>query len=284
MGEFDAPQAIQDPHDLFLIDHDPVGVFKNFLHHRMFINRLFACVLHVDILVDHTAVERPGTVERQDRDQVGEAVGLHLHQEVADPGRVELEDTAGLAPLKELVRRLIVERQAEQVERLPDLLLDELHRGRQAGQVAEAEEVHLEKAGLLDVAHFPLSADDFLLLSLFGNRWSGTMSQSGRSAITTPAAWVPTLRAVPSSRLAYSRSLAISGSSSVRRLSAGSSLSCLFEGDVQPGRDQLGDLVDPGQGMFRARPTSLRAALAAIVPKVPIWATLAAPYFLARTR
>ena len=33
------------------------------------------------------------------------------------------------------------------------------------------------------------------------------------------------------------------------------------------------------RGMLRVRPTSLIDALAAIVPKVPIWATLAAPYF-----
>ena len=31
--------------------------------------------------------------------------------------------------------------------------------------------------------------------------------------------------------------------------------------------------------MFSTRPTSLSAALAAIVPNVPIWATLASPYF-----
>ncbi len=32
--------------------------------------------------------------------------------------------------------------------------------------------------------------------------------------------------------------------------------------------------------MFSTRPTSLIAALAFSVPKVPIWATLASPYFL----
>ena len=32
--------------------------------------------------------------------------------------------------------------------------------------------------------------------------------------------------------------------------------------------------------MFKARPTSLIAALVFKVPKVPIWATLASPYFL----
>ena len=33
-------------------------------------------------------------------------------------------------------------------------------------QVAQAEEVHLQEAGLLDVAHVPLGADDLLSLSL----------------------------------------------------------------------------------------------------------------------
>ena len=75
-------------------------------------------MLDVDVLVDHPAVERAGAVEGEDGDQVGEAVGLHLDQEVADARAVELEDALGLAALEELVGRLVVEREVEQVERL----------------------------------------------------------------------------------------------------------------------------------------------------------------------
>ena len=45
---------------------------------------LLAAVLAVDVGVDHAAVERAGAVEGEDGDQVGEAVGLHLDQQVAD--------------------------------------------------------------------------------------------------------------------------------------------------------------------------------------------------------
>ena len=70
-------------------------------------------MLDVDVLVDHAAVERAGAVEGEDGDQVGEAVGLHLDQQVADARAVELEDALGLAALEELVGLRVVERQAD---------------------------------------------------------------------------------------------------------------------------------------------------------------------------
>ena len=45
-------------------------------------------------------------------------------------------------------------------------LLDELHGGGEARQVAQAEEVHLQQAGLLDIPHLPLGGDDLLVLVL----------------------------------------------------------------------------------------------------------------------
>ena len=111
------PEAVEDPHDLFLVDHDPVGLFQDVLHHRVFVARLLPASLDVDVLVDHPAVERARPVEGEDGDQVGEAVGLHLDQEVADARAVELEQALGLAPLEEGVGRLVVERELVQVER-----------------------------------------------------------------------------------------------------------------------------------------------------------------------
>ena len=49
------------------------------------------------------------------------------------------------------------------------------------------------------------------------------MSVSGRSAITTAAAWIDALRTVPSSPRAVSITLRASGSESYARLSSGSS-------------------------------------------------------------
>ena len=74
---------------------------------------LLAAVLDVDVLVDHAAVERAGAVEGDGGDDVGEAVGLHLDQQVADAAAVELEDALGLAALEQLVGLGVVERQVD---------------------------------------------------------------------------------------------------------------------------------------------------------------------------
>ena len=76
----------------------------------MFVSGLLAAVLAVHISIDHAAVERAGAIKREDGDEVREAVGLHLHEEVADAGAVELKDPLGLAALEEFVGRLVVER------------------------------------------------------------------------------------------------------------------------------------------------------------------------------
>ncbi len=54
-GQLDAAQTVEDAHDLFLIDHDAVGLGQDFFHDRVRIGRLFAAVLAVDVGVDHAA-------------------------------------------------------------------------------------------------------------------------------------------------------------------------------------------------------------------------------------
>ncbi len=93
-------------------------------------------------------------------------VGLHLHQQVADPRAFELEDALGLAPLKQLEG---LASSSGRVSRsngaaiLRSISRTAVDRRR---QVAQAEEVHLEQAGLLDVPHLPLGADDLFILVL----------------------------------------------------------------------------------------------------------------------
>ena len=161
-------------------------------------------------------------------------------------------------------------------------LLDEPDGGVEAGEVPEAEEVHLEEAGLLDVAHLPLGADDLLVLVLVRDllerdqvaRAAGRRSRRPRRACRRSG---PSLRAGGRSRTAC----AISGSSSASRRSAGSSLRASSSVMFSRVGISLVTWSTRASGMFRARPTSLSAALAAIVPNVPICATLAAPYFCA---
>ncbi len=108
---------------------------------------------------------------------------------------------------------------------------------------------------------------------------SGTSSVSGLGEITTPAAWTPELRTMPSSLFAVSINSRIWPSFSMASRSCGESsmawssvmLSCV--GTILAMRSTS------AYGMSMARPTSLIAALAAMVPKVMIWATLSRPYF-----
>ena len=90
------------------------------------------------------------------------------------PRRFELEDPLGLAALQELEGLGIVERKMIEVDRGVGMaLVDELDGRRGGGQVAQAEEVHLQEAGLLDIPHFPLGGDDLLGLVFVGDLLQG---------------------------------------------------------------------------------------------------------------
>ena len=94
-------------------------------------------------------------------------------------------------------RLLVVERKLEGSICCAGGLLDQVDHLREDRQVAQAEEVHLQQAGPLDVAHGPLG-DDFLLCPCSAPAARGRSRSAARSAITTAAACVPTLRARPS--------------------------------------------------------------------------------------
>ena len=107
----------------------------------------------------------PGPVECVQRDEVVEALGLGLAQQLAHARALELEDAVGLAVAEELVGLGIVERDRVDVDR--DVLrpLDFVEGIADEGQRAQPEEVHLEEADTLDLLHRPLG-DDFVLLAL----------------------------------------------------------------------------------------------------------------------
>ena len=92
-----------------------------------------------------------------------EAVGLHPLQQVADAAAFQLEHALRLAAAEQGERLLVVERELVGVDPLAGRLLDQIDDLREDRQVAQAEEVHLQQAGPLDVAHVPLG-DDFLLV------------------------------------------------------------------------------------------------------------------------
>ncbi len=154
-----------DAHDLFLIGDDAVGVAEDRGELRQLVLDLGLALLARDEVVDHPALERAGTVERVQRDQVVEPLRLGLAQQLAHARALELEHAVGLAVPEQLVGLLVVERDGVDVEVDAFGALDLAERVADQGQRAQAEEVHLQEADPLDLLHRPLR-DDFVLLAL----------------------------------------------------------------------------------------------------------------------
>ena len=159
----DAAQAVEDPHHLLLVDHHAVGLFQDFLHHRVLVLGLLAAVLHLDVVVDHAAFQRAGAIQGVGGDDVAEVVGLHPLQEVADAAAFQLEHALRLAAAEQGERLLVVARKLVGVDLLAGRLLDQIDHFREDGEVPQAEKIHFQQAGPFDVAHRPLG-DDFLLV------------------------------------------------------------------------------------------------------------------------
>ena len=105
-----------DAHDLFLVGDDAVGVRQDRRELRELVLDLGLPLLARDVVVDHPALERTGPVERVERDEVVEALGLGLAQQLAHARALELEHAVGLAVAEELVGLRVVERDRVDVD------------------------------------------------------------------------------------------------------------------------------------------------------------------------
>ena len=113
-----------------------------------------APVFALDEVVDHAAFQRPGAIERARGDDVLEAVRAQLLEQLAEPGRFQLEDAGDVGLRDHLVDLDVVERDERQVE-LPlaargALAVDVIEADLDHRQRLEAEEVELHQPGLLD--------------------------------------------------------------------------------------------------------------------------------------
>ena len=109
---------------------------------------------------------RAGPVEGAEGDDVGELGRPHLAQRVAHPLRLELEDAGRVARGEHRVGLRVVDRDLLHVDRLAARALDDLDRVLDHVEVAQAEEVHLQQAHLLDRPHRVLGDDLVLALRL----------------------------------------------------------------------------------------------------------------------
>ena len=162
-----------DADDLLLIDKDAVGVLQDGLQFRRVIGGDVPAVkqqgVHAaDVFGD--VLHRPGAEEGDGGDDVVEALGLHVHHQLAHARAFHLEDALHVAAaehLERLIHPLVV------VRRRPDLadvvgnvvhrvahavaLLDQLRRLAHDRQRAQAQEIDLQQADLLDDLHRPLA-------------------------------------------------------------------------------------------------------------------------------
>ena len=166
--------------------------------------RRAATVLAGDEVVHHAGLQRTRTEQRDQRHDVVEAVRLELAHEVGDAARLELEDRRRPARPQQLERLGVVERNPLEVEghlacRQP-LRVDEAHGPVDDRERSQPKEVEFHEPDLLDVVLVELRHD----ARAAGLAVERREIRQRRGAMTTPPAWVPALRASPSSRFARS--------------------------------------------------------------------------------
>ena len=104
-------------------------------------------------------LHRAGPIERDERHDVHEAGGLELRADALHPLGLELEHAERLATADHLVGLGVVIRDGRDVELGVDRAPDLVHRSLHHGEVAQAEEVHLQQADALDDVHVVLRVD-----------------------------------------------------------------------------------------------------------------------------
>ncbi len=158
-----AGQAVGDLHHLFLVDHDAVGLFENFLEDGEIVDHLLAAMLAIDEVVDDAALDGAGAVEGVEGAEILDADGLVFAEDVAHAGGFELEDAAGEAFGEDGVGGRIFEGKVVDVELHAAMFFDERDGVVYDVEGGEAEEVHLEKRKLLKGGHVVLS-DNFVAI------------------------------------------------------------------------------------------------------------------------
>ena len=161
----EAGQHRGDTHDLFLIRDDTIGVLENRRELRQLVFDFGLPLLAGNVIIDHSALERTGTIEGVQGNQVVQPFGLRLAQQFTHAGAFELEHAVGLAVAEQLKRFRVVQRNGVDIEIDRLGAADFVECVADQRERAEAEEVHLEEAHAFDLLHCPLR-DDFVLLAL----------------------------------------------------------------------------------------------------------------------
>ena len=151
-----------DLHDLFLIEDDAVGFLQDGSQRWMRVLDGDLSMFSLDEIFRHAAAQRSRTVECDHRDEVFEAVRVELHQKIRKAGGLGLENACGVARAEHLARLLVDRRNAVDVDGDTAVRPDHLDRIMDDGEVSKPQEIHLEKAELLDLIFFVLRLDEIV--------------------------------------------------------------------------------------------------------------------------
>ncbi len=148
-----AGHHLRDLHHLFLVDDDAEGFLQDRLEHRVQIFRLLVAMLARAIGRDVRHRARP--VQRDQRDDVLEAVRAHVDQRAPHALAFNLEHADHVAARQHLVTRRIVQRQCREID-LDIALLEQFDGDIEHRQRLQSEEVEFDEACRLDPLHVEL--------------------------------------------------------------------------------------------------------------------------------
>jgi len=154
-----AADDLRHLHHLLLVDHDAVGLFQNRLDARVRILHGFATVLARAEARDQ--IHRTRTIQRNQRDDVLETVGLRVLQHALHAAAFQLEHGDGIRFLENRERRGVVERHLRERPVLfrrieaADVALGPVENG----QRGQAQKVELHEADSFDVVLVVLAHD-----------------------------------------------------------------------------------------------------------------------------
>ncbi len=154
LGVADAGEQRDHLDHLLVEDHHALGLPEDRAQVVVEVRRWPPALLRLEVRRDHVALDRPGPEQRDVGDDVLEAVDAGLADQLALPGRLDLEDAEGLGRRDHPERRLVVEGDLRLVVEVDLHVVDPLDLGervRHRGLHADAEHVELEQAEVLHV-------------------------------------------------------------------------------------------------------------------------------------
>ena len=119
----------------------------------------FALMFPVDVVINHTGIERTRAIEREDSDKIVKTVRTKPADHIGNAARFQLKDPDRSSGTDQLIGFWIVQREPFKFDRLAECLLDQPGSFMENSQGFKPEEVEFYQADLLNVTHRELGND-----------------------------------------------------------------------------------------------------------------------------